>query len=359
MGTKLNLQHFLPITIFLILLTVSYFIIKPFVMILVLSALLAYTLTPINHYILKKTNKKNLTAVLMCLLVLLVIILPSTYMVKTLAEESYGVYVNLKEDSIINSIENCETNFCQSVKTFLNNEEINFQIEKVVSISTSYIIQKASNIVLSLPTLLINLFILLFTLFYFVRDGEKIMERVSYYLCMQKKNYLTVISRLKEVIHGILFGYILIAIIQGALGTLGFFVLGISSPIFWGIMMALLALIPYLGTGIVWLPAAAILLFQGMYSEDKIQIFKGIGLLVYGFAVISSVDNILRPKIISEKAKIHPAIVLVGIMGGLSFLGPFGVIIGPIALSLTAVIIETYLGHKPSKKELKQFFKKN
>ena len=172
------------------------------------------------------------------------------------------------------------------------------------------------------------------------------MKRLSQFLSMKEKKYTFVINRLKEITQGIIYGYLLIALIQGALGALGFLIFGVSSPLFWGLLMVFLSLIPSLGTGLVWLPASIILILDGVFQDSNILIIKGIGLLVYSALIVGGIDNILKPKLVSDKAKIHPAIVMVGILGGIFFFGMWGVVLGPLILSLTSVLMDAFILHK-------------
>jgi len=168
-------------------------------------------------------------------------------------------------------------------------------------------------------------------------------NKVGNVLSMKKKKYFFLIKRLKEIIHGVVYGYIIVALIQGILGGLGFFIFGINSPIFWGMVMSIFALIPFIGTGVIWLPASLLLIFDGIFQNSNNLLFKGIGLLIYSFIFVSSLDNFLRPKLMSDKAKVHPLILFLGVLGGIFFFGPIGVIAGPLILSLTSVFIDAYL----------------
>ena len=200
-----------------------------------------------------------------------------------------------------------------------------------------------SDLVISLPQATLNLFVVFFTMFYFLRDSDAFIKKISDVLSMGERKYRRITNRLKDITKGVLYGYFLVAFLQGLAGGIGFFIFGISSPIFWGILMALLALIPYLGTGLVWGPAAAILLLDGIFQNSDILIIKGILLFVYGFFIVGMLDNFLKPKIMSNRAKIHPVIILLGVFGGLILFGPVGVLVGPLVLSLTMVFIEVYM----------------
>ena len=356
-GQKARFRTLLPIALFSILIILSYLVVKPFLIAIFLASLVAYIFNPLYQWLFKKTKKENVSAFLVCVFVLVLIIAPSAYFLKVLIQESYSIY-NVSKDIIGQDfLQNCNTQLCESAKGILSNPQISFHIEKASQDITRYIIVKGSDALVAIPTLIINLMITLFALFYFLRDGAKLVDRVGYYLCVKKKEYVKIISRLKDITYGITYGYVLVAFLQGVLGALGFLVLGIPSPFFWGIVMGFLAMVPYLGTGLVWGPAAAYLIIDGMMQDSTGLIIKGIILIVYGTVIVSGMDNILRPKIIGDKAKVHPLLVLIGIFGGVYFFGPLGVIIGPMVLSLTAVIIETFLGEMPSHKDLKEFLK--
>jgi predicted PurR-regulated permease PerM len=151
-----------------------------------------------------------------------------------------------------------------------------------------------------------------------------------------------VMQQLDEVSFAIIYGSLLIALIQGGIGAIGFYFFGISSPLTWGIIMSIFALIPFIGTAIVWLPMSLILVVQGITTSSSSTMLKGVGLLLYGALIISTIDNILKPHIIGKRAKIHPVLVLLGVLGGLAFFGFIGFIVGPLILAVVATVIEIY-----------------
>jgi predicted PurR-regulated permease PerM len=149
------------------------------------------------------------------------------------------------------------------------------------------------------------------------------------------------------------YGNITIAIMQGILGAIGFMIFGVPSPILWGFVMVLFALIPYFGTAVVWLPAALNLIFSGYLQNNSSLTTRGIFLIVYGVLVISSIDNILKPKLIGAKANVHPILVLIGVLGGLSLFGFVGLFLGPMMLALLMTFIDIY---EEEKDELEKYF---
>ena len=336
-------NNYLPAIFFLLLLILSVFVIKPLFLALFLSALLAYIIYPVYKWLLKKVKNKTITSLLVCLVVFLMLVIPAAFFVKILVQESYLIYLLVKQKLAVGLFRDCGNTFCEMIKDFGQNEWVNSQIKNILKTATDWVIHKGSAFLISLPKLLLNLFVMFFTLFYFLKDGEELVARIYSYLCIHHKKGALLLGRLKEILRGLIYGYLVVALIQGALGALGFFIFGISSPLFWGLVMAFLALIPILGTGVVWVPASLILVLDGVFQNSTHLIVKGIALFVYSFIFVGSIDNLIRPKLIGRKAKVHVAIVMAGIFGGILMFGPVGLILGPLILSLTAEIIDIYL----------------
>lgn len=351
--SKIEYRNYLPTALFVLLLVVSFLIIKPFLLAIFLGALLAYIFYPLYRWGGEKIRNKTVMALLVCLLVLVLIIVPAIFFMKTLVQESYALYMLGKQKLSTGFFEGCTNSFCNLVKELREDPEVRYQFQEGLKAVTNWVIKKGSDFLVSIPDILLNLFVMSFTLFYFLSDGKALVRKAGVYLGrrMERKKFEEIMERLKGVVRAVVYGYVLVALMQGALGALGFYLFGVSSPLFWGIMMAFLALIPYLGTGVVWIPASAMILLNGIFQDSNWLVYKGIGLFLYGFLFVGSLDNFIKPKIIGEKAKIHPALILLGIFGGVFLMGPVGVIAGPLALSLTAIVVEEYLGERKEKKE--------
>ena len=339
-------KEYLPFLLLALLAIISFLIIQPFLTSLFLGALLAYVFYSPYKKILSKIKSESISAFLICLIVFIIILIPGFFFLKSLIQESYFLYILAKQKLATGILTNCENNFCQMIKSFSESSQLNQQIQDGVKLLTNFIVKKGSNLLLSLPNLLISLFIIMFTIFYSLKDGRLFVKKIGNILSMKKKKYVFLLRRLKEIIHGVVYGYAIIALMQGLLGGIGFFLFGIPSPIFWGMVMAIFALIPFIGTGIIWVPASLLLIFDGVFQGLDSLIFKGIGLFVFSFIFVSSLDNFLRPKLMSDKAKVHPLILFLGVLGGILFFGPVGVIVGPLILSLTVVFVDTYINEK-------------
>ena len=160
--------------------------------------------------------------------------------------------------------------------------------------------------------------------------------------------------KISNVIYAVIHGTIILALIQGVIAAIGYWLIGgMDAPIFWGLMTALTALIPIIGTAMIWIPASLILVINSIIMSDTSGLVRGIALFAYGALVISSIDNFLRPKIVGDRARIHPIIVLLGVFGGLVVFGLIGGIVGPLILALIVTFSGMYrqyvLGGKSGK----------
>lgn len=326
----------------LVLIIISYLIVKPLLLAIFLGALLAYTFYPIYKWGKKRCKSGTLVALALCVIILILIIIPSIFFLKGVVSESYSLYVLGKQKLSVDLLKGCDNYFCNKIKEVWEKPETKYFLQEGLKAVTNWVIKKGTDFLASIPKFLMSLFIMLFTLFYFLKEGEELVRKAGDYLSMEKKQYAELIGRLKEIVKAIVYGYLLVALIQGALGAIGFVIFGVPSPLFWGIMMGFLALIPYIGTGLIWGPAALLIFLDGVFNNSNWLIYKGIGLFLYGLILVSSIDNLIKPKIIGEKAKIHSGVIMVGILGGIFLIGPLGVIVGPLVLSMTIVLFNVY-----------------
>jgi predicted PurR-regulated permease PerM len=135
-------------------------------------------------------------------------------------------------------------------------------------------------------------------------------------------------------------GQIVVGIIQGILAGIGFLILGVPNPVLWGSLTALISIIPLLGAVLVWLPIDVYLFVNAFLSNG--EYWRAIALLLYGSLVVSTIDNFLKPKIVGDRANIHPLVILFGILGGIQLFGIPGILIGPLVLTLFDLVMEIY-----------------
>ncbi|MBW2963506.1 AI-2E family transporter, partial [Candidatus Woesearchaeota archaeon] len=194
-----------------------------------------------------------------------------------------------------------------------------------------------------IPKLVIELFISFFVVFYLLKDGDLFVKKLKQIFKLHEREHKTIHTRLKDVMHAVVYGNIIVALIQGAVGGLSFWFFGVSSPLLWGVIMAVLSFAPYVGTAMIWIPASLFFVFDGVSNNETLLVWKGIGIALVNLVAGGVADNILKPKIIGRRSSVHPALILIGIFGGISLLGVAGFIIGPVVLALTATLIDLYI----------------
>ena len=172
-------------------------------------------------------------------------------------------------------------------------------------------------------------------------DGKRIIDKLKGHIPLRAKQKEELANRFSNVIYASIYGMIVTAFVQGAVGALGFWIFDVSSPILWGLVTVIVAILPFVGAALVWLTAAIFKLAAG-------DTFNGLGLLFYGMFIISTIDNLIRPGIIGSRAKIHPSVVLLGVLGGVELFGFLGIIIGPLILSILTIFLDLYLVEKIS-----------
>jgi predicted PurR-regulated permease PerM len=179
----------------------------------------------------------------------------------------------------------------------------------------------------------VQLLITLFVLFYFFRDKRDIAADVRGLLPLSERETELVLHRVGDTIHATIFGSLIVAAVQGFMGGLMFWILGLPAPVVWGAVMAVLATIPVMGTFVVWAPAAVFLAATGAWG--KAAVLAGWGALAIGL-----IDNFLYPILVGQRIRFHPLPVFFSIVGGLALFGAAGLVLGPLTLSVTAALID-------------------
>jgi predicted PurR-regulated permease PerM len=176
---------------------------------------------------------------------------------------------------------------------------------------------------------------MLFTMFFFFRDGDTLIAFMKRLTPLKSDQVTLVYSHLRQVIEGMMYGGVVIALIQGVLGGVLFAIMGIPSAVLWGSLMALLAFIPILGPFLVYIPAGVILILGGSY-------IKGILLILIGTVVISQIDNFLRPLLFSGKTQTHTLMLFFSIMGGIAMFSLLGIVLGPFIAAVFLSLLKSF-----------------
>lgn len=326
MNLPASYKKFFVVIFFIILVYLSYLMLKPFLLGIVTSMFLVYLLFPVYKFIRKFGASRNIASFLMLVLVFFVILLPSFFIGKVLISES-AVLLN-KVDTL---------DF--SLSGYIENTEY---IENISSNALSFFLDQLSSFLFSLPGILVNLLVMLFVMFYLFKNGHKTLDVVVRFMPVKARLRDKLIKRFEEVSFGLVYGIILIALIEAILAIVGLYTFNylgwtsIKFPWFWGFLIFILSILPVLGPPLVWIPFAVYYFFTG-------NIIGALALVLY-FGILFSfiLESILKTKITSHSAKVHPIVILLGVLGGLSLFGVIGLFIGPVILASLMVLLEFY-----------------
>ena len=218
---------------------------------------------------------------------------------------------------------------------FLDPAYLSEKIQSVSAIIAGLVAQNLKDIVGGVLGTLVQIFFTLFTLFYLLRDGPTILRAMHDALPLESHQADLIFIRTQEVISASVFGVLVISALQGFLGGIIFMSLGLPSPVLWGFVMFLLSMIPMAGSAIVWLPAALFLFFTG-------HPVKGTILLAFGAGVIGTVDNVLRPRLVGGKTRLHELVIFFSVLGGLQVFGVLGLFVGPVVVAITLALLDVF-----------------
>lgn len=300
----------------------------PFMTYIVLAGILTYTLFPIYHFINQRTRRPQLSAGLCVALALLVMILPTVYLVSELVDQISGAYNTLQTDSLtqvgdyLNSLTNGRLDFQEILSSALD------QLRQSV-------VGLAPNILGSISELLLGFFIMFFVMFYGFREGQGFITYLKALIPLEGGLKDSLFLEMRTVTQAVLYGQVLTAVIQGGLGGIGLLIFGVPNSLFWGAIMMITAFLPVLGTPMIWVPAAVGLILDGKAT-------RGILLLIYGATLVMNIDNFLKPKLVSGRTKVHPVLILIGVLGGLKVFGFIGMLVGPLILAILVALIKFY-----------------
>jgi predicted PurR-regulated permease PerM len=315
-----------------------YFVFRPFLIQILISAVLASTFYPAYEWLKKRLGgREKLSAIFMCLAIVLVIIVPLSNLIIYGAQKSVAAYSDtirfFENDGLDNNIEN---GFLSHFKTWFNlgGDELKEVIIEVAKKSSNWLVEGAAGFLKETTAFAISLVLILFTLFFFFVDGKKMLEKLMYWTPLPDKYDHLIFKKFKDVSYTIFASTFAVAVAQATLCAVGFTIAGL--PAFLpSIITALLSMIPYFGAYLVWFPCGVYLLFIG-------HIWQGVFLLLWGFLIISMIDNIIRMFMIKGKAQVHPIFVLFSVLGGISLFGFWGIVVGPLLISLAVTVFDIY-----------------
>jgi predicted PurR-regulated permease PerM len=288
-------------------------------------------------------ERRSLAAIAMVLLIVLLVILPLTLIGASLAQEASGVYGRLQsgELDIVRLFQRMLDALPPGVTKLLDRFGLGSLAEMQDKLSagllkgSQFLATQALNIGQSTFDFFVNLFVMLYLLFFLLRDEGELSKRVKSAIPLRPEQRNALLLKFTVVIRATMKGDLLVALLQGALGGMIFWFLGITPSLLWAVLMAFLSLLPAIGAGLVWMPVAIYLLATG-------SVWQGVVLIAYGALVIGLVDNFLRPILVGKDTKMPDYVVLISTLGGIEAFGLNGFVIGPVIAAMFIAVWDIF-----------------
>lgn len=335
--------------LFVIVLYISYLLVKPLLLTIITAIILVYVFSPVYNFFHRYIANKYACSLLVLVLLFLLFSVPLVFVLNTLTKQGYEQYTFMKsflsDPMLLECPKEDVSDFCSVYTSFLGREEQTmireFLKDALIGIGQR-VWTTTFSMLTTLPTKILDFFVMIFLMFFLFADGKRLFTTVINFFPMkiEHENYL--LNTLKETTDAVVFGQVFIAFLVGFAAAAGFWLFGISHALLLGALITFLGVIPFLGPTIVWVPLALYFIILGIDTGDTGLFLKGILLVAYGALVLGTIENLLKPKIIGDRAKLHPALVFIGVIGGLSLFGFIGFFLGPIILSVFTTLIKIY-----------------
>lgn len=321
-----------------IILVLSFFIFKPFLYTLALAAIFAAVFRPLYERIKRFFKGQEEAASLITILAVAVFILvPLSFLGLQISGEAQSVYNSLTQsggkEAFLSSVNDLINNIKNGIP-FLEGASLN--LGEYIKQGVGWVVGNLGPVFSSIAQLILSIVVFLISLYYLLKDGPALKKKIIQISPLSDEDDEIISGKLQRAVNAVMKGNILIAVIQGILSSVGFVIFGVPNPLLWGVIAAIGALIPGVGTTIVLVPAVIFLFFA-------VGLWSAVGLSIWGAVAVGLVDNFLGPKLVGQGMHLHPLITLLSVLGGIAFFGPVGFLLGPIVVSLLFALVDIYL----------------
>jgi predicted PurR-regulated permease PerM len=311
-----------------------YLLALPFLPALAWALAFAVLFTPLQRWLEAKLHRPSLAATLCLLTIGLIVVVPAVLIGQQLLEQiAIGAEVIDSEVARGDWRERIRAN--PRLAPTLELIEANINFPDTVKSSAAWLSSTAGSLLRGSVIQVVALALTFYLLFFFLRDREAGLRALRWLSPLPDAQTDVIVARVRDTIFATIYGTLAVSSVQGLLGGLMFWALGLPAPLLWGVVMALLAVVPVLGAFIVWLPAALFLLLEGRWISALV-------LTAWGILVVGTIDNLLRPVLVGNRLKLHTVLAFLSVVGGLLLFGSSGLILGPVILTVTMGLLEIW-----------------
>jgi predicted PurR-regulated permease PerM len=287
--------------------------------------------------------RRAISAALSLLVLLVLVLVPAGYLGYELVTQTQGLVTNVTADDVRSSLEGV-TNM---TREYLGWPEVRegqtpaeAAIEQAVPRLRGAVLSSLPNAAQFLAEFGLGVSVVLFIGYYALRDGDRLVDYVEELMPLEPHTEDRILDEVRNYTDAVVFGQVATAVVQGLAAGLGFWIFQVPAPVLFGFATAVLSLLPVIGPPLVWLPISIFLIASGSTG-------RGVGLLIWSALLVSTIDNVLKPKIMSERSGMHPTIALLGVIGGLVAFGFMGFLLGPVILALFLTMLNIYMDQRP------------
>lgn len=327
-----EIDRYVNYALIILLIYLAFLIAKPYILVIFTSIITAFIAYPLYTALLNKLKNKTIAAGIATATLFLIIIIPLLLIGNIIRVEAINIYQSFNLATIKESL--------TSQLNLTLGENAEAIVTSIASSVASYLFSTVSSFVLSIPQKIISIFIMTFTIFYTFKEGKQATDKFLFALPIGEQYRHRIQKRFTETLHSLLYGEILISGIEWIIATIGFYLIGIPNPAIFGLLVGLVALLPSIGPTFIWVPLAIYAYLTGNATQ-------AILLASFGFIVLSLLlDTIVRTKVLGLKGHIHPLIILIGVIGGISTFGLIGLLLGPVILVILDLLFDIYIETK-------------
>ena len=311
-------------------------LISPYIIVMVTAGIVAVVVSPLEDYIRKELKSPILSSVIMVVLVFVAILGPIIAIGAIMAQQVNDlVNTTIANEEWRNSFEVSDLPLFELLPPGIQSQLADQDLTQLVDSGLTWIQENIAGIFSSGATFVFKTFIFFICLFFFLLDREKIYKEMLELSPLRDAVDRSIVTRMVETVRGVVFGALIVAIVQAIVAGIGLTIFGVPGALIWAAFVVIAAQIPILGTGLIMVPAVIYLFATGNQGA-------AIGLTIWAVVAVGLIDNILSPLIVGRRTRMHTLLILLSILGGLEFFGPIGFILGPTILAAFLVVLELY-----------------
>lgn len=311
-----------------------YRLVAPFLSALVWALSLAVLFLPFQRWVESKIRHPGLTALVSVLVIGLMVVVPVSFLAQRLVLQATAG-AQLIEKKVESGEWRRALEAQPRLAPLVDRIERQLDLPGMIKTLTNWLSTTAGSIIKGSVVQVIGFALTFYLFFFFLRDRDVALQALRTWSPLTEAEMNRLFERVGDTIYATLYGTLAVSSLQGLLGGLMFWWLGLSSPFFWGVVMAFLAVVPVLGAFIVWVPAVFFLALEGSWGSALI-------LTLWGIFIVGTIDNLLRPILVGKRLKLHTVITFMSIVGGLFLFGPAGLVLGPVILTVTMELLRIW-----------------